>query len=121
MTKNRSYAFDFDGVIAQYEGFKGKDHLGEPNMPVVEAIRKIKSLGHKIIIYSTRGNDQLQKYCEKHNIPVDYYNHNPEVTGENPHKPIAYAYVDDRAICYRQQSSDELVEQILNFKAYWQE
>jgi hypothetical protein len=120
MDKTRPYAFDFDGVIAKYDGFKGVDHLGEPNEAVVAAIRKLSALGNKIIIYSTRGEEQLKEYCELHNIPVDYYNRNPEKEGVNIHKPIAYVYVDDRAVCYRGQSTDELVDEILNFKAYWQ-
>lgn len=120
MDKIRPYAFDFDGVIAQYDGFKGVDHMGEPNMVVVEAIRKLSALGHKIIIYSTRDNAKLEAYCQKHDIPVDYYNQNPEKEGENPHKPIAYVYVDDRAICYKGQSTEDLVDEILNFKAHWE-
>lgn len=118
--KERSYAFDFDGVIAQYEGFKGRDHSGKPIEAVVGAIRMLKQQGHKIIIYSTRGEEMLRKYCQENNIPVDYFNKNPEIEGENPGKPIAYVYVDDRTICYRGQSTEQLVEEILMFKAYWQ-
>lgn len=121
MEKLRSYAFDFDGVIAKYDGFKGVDHFGEPNKKVVDAIRQLNQLGHKIIIYSTRGEEGLKKYCTKNNIPVDYYNQNPELEGENPGKPIAYVYVDDRTVCYRDQSTEELVKEMLEFKAYWQE
>lgn len=120
MDKVRPFAFDFDGVIAKYDGFKGPDHFGEPNEAVVEAIRKLSSLGNKIIIYSTRSSADLEQYCKKHNIPVDYFNENPEKEGPNRHKPIAYVYVDDRAVCYRNQNAEELVDEILNFKAYWQ-
>ena len=120
MEKLRSYAFDFDGVIAQYDGFKGKDHFGEPNEVVVKAIRELKKAGHSIIIYSTRGEESLRKYCTLNNIPVDYYNINPKLEGENPGKPIAYVYVDDRAVCYRNQTTENLVNEILTFKAHWE-
>lgn len=120
MEKIRPYAFDFDGVIAKYEGFKGVDHFGEPNEVVVEAIRQLSTIGHKIIIYSTRGEESLRKYCLEHNIPVDYFNRNPEIEGENPGKPIAYVYIDDRTVCYRNQTTDELVKEILQFKAHWE-
>ncbi len=120
MEKLRPYAFDFDGVIAKYDGFKGVDHFGEPNEPVVEVIRQLSKTGHKIILHSTRGNDSLKKYCLKHDIPVDYYNENPELEGENRGKPIAYVYVGDRALCYRGQSADELLTEIKEFKAYWE-
>ncbi len=120
MEKVRSYAFDFDGVIAKYDGFKGRDHFGEPNEVVVATIRQLSEMGHKIILHSTRGEESMRKYCLDNNIPVDYFNRNPELEGENPGKPIAYVYVDDRAICYRGQTTEELVKEITEFKAHWE-
>lgn len=114
------YAFDFDGVIAQYSGFKGIHTTGEPNPEVVKAIRQLKAEGHKIIIFSTRGEALLRKYCSDHDIPVDYFNRNPELEGENPGKPISHVYIDDRSICYNGQTAEELVNQIKNFKTYWE-
>ncbi len=116
--KPRTYAFDFDGVIAQYDGFKGHDHFGEPIPATVEAIRTLKARGHKILIYSTRTNDSLKSYCEAHDIPVDYYNENPEVHTGSP-KPVAYLYIDDRAVRYDGQSADQLLEEIESFEVYW--
>ena len=86
--KTRTYAFDFDGVIAEYDGFKGADVVGKPIESVVEAIRKLKRQGHKVIIYSTRGEEVLKKYCAEHSIPIDYINHNPEKEGKNGLKAI---------------------------------
>ncbi|MCD5382424.1 MAG: hypothetical protein LR017_03915 [Candidatus Pacebacteria bacterium] len=119
--KKRSYAFDFDGVIAQYNGFKGSHHAEAPIAEVVQAMRLLKEEGHTTIVHSTRGTDFLKEYCESHDIPADYYNENPTLEGENPGKPIAYVYVDDRAVCYKGQSAEDLVAEIQNFKAYWQE
>ncbi len=118
--KSRTIAFDFDGVIAKYEGFKGGDHINEPIPAVVDTIKKLKEMGHKILIHSTRGNDFLKKYCEQFSIPVDFINRNPDLEGENPGKPIAFVYVDDRAVLFKGQSSDELVSEIINFKAHWE-
>lgn len=115
-----NYAFDFDGVIAQYTGYKGKDIAGEPVVEVVEAIRELKKRGHKIIVYgSTRDNDFLQAYCAKYEIPVDYFNENPEVEHSKGRKPVARVYVDDRALTYRGQSANDLVDEIENFEPYW--
>src|SRR3989344_5713793 len=102
MEKVRSYAFDFDGVIAKYDGFKGRDHFGEPNEVVVATIRQLSEMGHKIILHSTRGEESMRKYCLDNNIPVDYL------------------YVDDRAVCYRGQTTEELVKEITEFKAHWE-
>jgi hypothetical protein len=122
MKESRScnYAFDFDGVIAQYSGYKGKDQAGPPVMEVVDAIRQLKARGHKIIVYgSTRDNDFLKAYAEKYDIPIDYFNENPEVESSSGRKPVARVYVDDRALTYRGQSANDLVEQIENFEPYW--
>ncbi|MFA6095157.1 MAG: hypothetical protein WC757_04740 [Candidatus Paceibacterota bacterium] len=116
----RTVAFDFDGVIAKYEGFVGGDDVQEPNGEVVEAIKLLRQKGFKILIHSTRGDNFLEKYCEQFLIPFDYINQRPDKQGENPGKPIAYVYVDDRAICYKGEKADDLVTQIENFKAYWE-
>ena len=118
--KVRTIAFDFDGVIAKYEGFVSKDDVQEPITEVVKAMGLLREAGYKILIYSTRGDAFLRKYCEKFSVPFDYINHNPEKQGENPGKPIAWVYVDDRAINYGGQKAEKLVEEISKFKAYWQ-
>ena len=118
--KSRVFAFDFDGVIAQYEGFISETHTGEPIKEVIDAIRKLKENGHKILLHSTRSDELLKNYCIEHDIPFDYINKNPELEGANPGKPIAFVYVDDRAVRYTGQSSDELVSELESFKAYWQ-
>lgn len=121
MPKGRVIAFDFDGVIAKYTGFVSPDDVKEPILEVVETIKTLKERGYRILIHSTRGNEFLEKYCKKFSIPFDFINHNPEVQGENPGKPVAYVYVDDRAVRYNGQSAKELVSEIENFKVYWRE
>lgn len=112
-------AFDFDGVIAQYSGFVAKDDVQEPNPEVLKAITMLKEKGCKILVHSTRGDEFLRKYCERFNVPVDFINHRPDVEGENPGKPIAFVYIDDRNICYKGENAEKLVEEIINFAPYW--
>lgn len=114
-------AFDFDGVIAHYNGFTGDENVGEPNEEVVSVIRQLKEHGCTIIIHSTRGNDVLRNYCNTHNIPVDFINENPTLEGRNRGKPIATVYVDDRALNYHGQTADALLAEIKNFKVYWKD
>ncbi|HET9641753.1 MAG TPA: hypothetical protein VFP46_02820 [Candidatus Paceibacterota bacterium] len=117
----RVIAFDFDGVISQTNGFVHHFHSDEPNPKVVEAIKKLRAKGNLILIHTTRGDDFVRGYCEAHGIPFDYINRRPDVEGENPGKPIASVYVDDRALTYRDQDTDALVDEIERFKPYWQE
>ncbi|MEK7542957.1 MAG: HAD hydrolase family protein [Patescibacteria group bacterium] len=117
--RGRIIAFDFDGTIAQYNGFVSHSDVQEPVAETIKAMRLLKEKGFRILIYSTRGDEFIRKYCEKFSIPFDFINHNPEMQGENPGKPIAYAYVDDSAIRYTGQSAETLVSEVENFKAYW--
>jgi len=121
MPESPVIAFDFDGVVASYSGFAGKEDIQEPNAEVVRAIRMLKEKGCKILVHSTRGDEFIQKYCEQFSIPVDYINRRPDKQGDNPGKPIAYVYIDDRAICYKGENAETLISEIKNFKTYWQE
>jgi phosphoglycolate phosphatase-like HAD superfamily hydrolase len=118
--KSRVIAFDFDGVIAKYSGFITDDDIQEPVAEVLKAIHLLKEKGHKILIYSTRSDEFLKSYCEKFSIPVDYINRRPDKQGGNPGKPIAYVYVDDRSVLYKGENAEDLVSEITNFKAYWE-
>jgi len=118
--KAKTLAFDFDGVIAEYDGnFKGEGHAGKPLIEVVKAISILKEQGYKILIHSTRSSEVLKKYCEEYKIPADYYNNNPEDKTGNPGKPLASLYIDDRALLYKGQKAEELVKEILDFKVYY--
>jgi hypothetical protein len=118
--RQKVVAFDFDGVIANYKGFTTKDAVLEPRADVVNSMKQLRDKNFKILIHSTRGDEFLKKYCDTYDIPYDYINHRPDKQGDNPGKPIAYVYVDDRALSYQGQSTEELVSQIENFKSYWE-
>lgn len=119
-SKPRVVAFDFDGVIASYSGFVHGHDIKDPIPEVVQAIKTLKEKGYEIMVHSTRGDAFLKNYCEKFSIPFDHINRRGDLYGENPGKPIAFVYVDDRNICYKGQSAEDLVSEIVNFKAYWQ-
>ncbi|OGG36712.1 hypothetical protein A2110_00030 [Candidatus Jorgensenbacteria bacterium GWA1_54_12] len=117
--KGKIIAFDFDGVVAQYNGFVSHDDVQEPIAETIKAMNLLKEKGFRILIFSTRGTEFLKKYCERFSIPADFINDNPEMRGENPGKPVAWLYVDDRAIRYIGQTAETLVSEIEQFKAYW--
>lgn len=119
--KGRIIAFDLDGTIAKYNGFISAHDIQEPIEETVKAIQMLKEKGYRILIYSTRGDDFIKEYCERFSIPYDFINDNPEKRGENPGKPIAYLYIDDRAIQYSGQSAEELVSEIESFKPHWKD
>lgn len=106
MAITRAVCYDFDGVIARYDGWKGYDEIGLPNESARAPMIEHRKQGRKIIIFTARlwhedadgtkfkpsvirGRRQaLIQWLRYHCFPFD------ELHG----KPIAAAYVDDRGV-----------------------
>jgi adenylylsulfate kinase len=112
----RTIAVDFDGVIANYDGYKGPGVLGAPRDDVRQALHTLRREGWKIVIFTTRGWDEIERYLQQHDIPYDEYNRNSDYkTGG--HKPVADVYWDDRAVCYSGDATRD-IDQIRNFRTW---
>ena len=81
-------AVDFDGTLAEYDGWKG-DQLGEPVQPMLDRVRKWIDEGKEVRIFTARvgatgltvgthADDKdfamsqrilIQDWCEKHGLP----------------------------------------------------
>jgi len=112
----RTIAVDFDGVIADYDGWQGAGVLGQPRLDVVEALRVLSREGWKIVIHTTRGQDEIAAYLEHHAIPYDEVNRNSDYQTQGP-KPVADVYWDDRALRYTGDAQKDL-ELIRNFRTW---
>lgn len=102
---DKTIAIDLDGVILDYvDPWKGVAHFGDPIPGAAEAIGRLKELGYKIAIYTTRNNTMachnkgynaleltalVQARLEDGKIPYDFI---------SLFKPLARYYIDDRAI-----------------------
>jgi hypothetical protein len=95
----KTIAVDFDGVIADYDGWKGFGVLGPPRRDVVEALRLLDAEGWKIIIHTTRGEAEISAYLLQHAIPHQEINRNSDYRTKGV-KPVADVYWDDRAFRY---------------------
>ena len=116
MEDQLTIAVDFDGVIADYDGWNGQGVFGKPRLDVIKALTVLRSEGWKIVVYSSRGEDELRPYLIEHCVPFDEVNRNSShQTGGT--KPVATVYWDDRAFCY---SGDALrdVEMIRKFRTW---
>lgn len=95
-------AFDFDGVIATYDGWKGPDVFGEPIFYTIDLMDSLKVRGDRVIIWTTRKvTTELLQWLKKYNVVYDTINdnsHNPPDTSE---KPIFDVFIDDRAIGFK--------------------
>lgn len=102
---------DFDHTISPNGYSYKRQDLSIPPFPgCIETIQKIKSLGHKIFIFSCRankevvGNDivemktkEMEDYLKEHNIPYDTVFHD---------KPDYDVVIDDKAIRFSNNWND---------------
>ena len=112
----RTIAVDFDGVVAEYDGYKGFGVLGEPRRDVLEALLELRSEGWKIVIHTTRSEQEISGYLTGHGIPFDEINRNSDYNTSGP-KPVADLYWDDRALSYSGDARKDL-SSIRSFKTW---
>ena len=94
-------AVDFDGTLC----FSNWPELGEPNLPLIEYLRDQRSHGNKLILWTCRAGDALDRavaWCLEQHLTFDAVNDNlPEIVelyGNNSRKITCYYYIDDKAV-----------------------
>lgn len=109
----KTICFDFDGVIASYNGWKGFDVLGKPNQKVIDTMKRLKLMGYWIVIFTTRPATQIMiDWLKKYNVTYDDINRNRKSPVMTSCKPIYHAIIDDRAINYHGQSEMVLLKEL---------
>jgi hypothetical protein len=81
-------AIDFDGVLHDYSSGWTTIPTGPPLPGAKKAMEEFKARGFELIIYSCR-KMHIESWMRRHGIPYD---------GVALTKPMADAYIDDRAI-----------------------
>jgi len=88
----KSIVVDFDGIISEYQGWKGEFNYGKVIKKAYSCLKRAKKIGYRIIIFTSRNwieHAELEKYLNDNNICYDIL-----ICG----KPIGDIYIDDRAI-----------------------
>lgn len=62
---------DLDGTLAEYGGWRGPDHIGEPIPAMAFRVRKWLSDGHDVRIFTARATvpeqiPAVEAWCERH-------------------------------------------------------
>jgi hypothetical protein len=109
----KTVCLDFDGVLNNYTGWKGKDHLGEPKEGIKKFLEELSKKFDKIIIETTRDKLAVAVWLKKHGLSKYIINIYDK-------KPIATVYIDDRAIKFNGNFKYALKE-LEYFKTYWEE
>jgi hypothetical protein len=113
--KNKPFAaaFDFDGVLVEYDFWRGHRHYGRPIFQGLRLLRALKTDGCRIIIFTTRLNpyatgvfDPEADSKENKERLWDWFGEHgvrdciSEITGR---KPVADVYIDDRGVRYHRK------------------
>lgn len=56
----KTICIDFDGVLATYDGWKGRGDIGEPISGASEATQTLKKEGYTIIVFTTRKSEDVK-------------------------------------------------------------
>lgn len=111
--RQRAIAVDFDGVIADYSGWKGSGIFGPPRRDVLDVLKVLASEGWKIIVHTTRGPEEVVQYLVENRVPFHEINRNSSYQNMGA-KPVATVYWDDRGCRYSGDAYSDL-ETIRNF------
>lgn len=97
--KSKTIAVDLDGTIAEYDDWVNSDTFGNVREGAVEALTQLHNLGHRIVIWTDRGDtDKVKNYLEQNHVPFGWINESPNQPEGTSAKLIADLYIDDRAI-----------------------
>ncbi len=96
------YAIDFDGTLCESIW----PEIGEPNMALIEHLKKRRRQGNKIILWTCRVGERLQEavdWCKGYGLEFDAVNENlPEMIekyGNDSRKIFADCYFEDKSAC----------------------
>ena len=105
--------FDFDGVLCEYEGWRGHDNIGKPIKENIALVRELKNRDYRIKLSTTRLNpypfgehkeaDEWVQSGKAKEIIKDWLDSYDiltcfsEITG---YKPFGDIYIDDRGFYY---------------------
>lgn len=94
-------AVDFDGTLCEDK----YPEIGKPNKIMIQVIQRAKDSGDKIILWTCRNGEALDKaaeWCKQQGLEFDAINENlPEIQekwGGDTRKVWADVYIDDKAI-----------------------
>lgn len=76
MMEIKSIAVDLDGTLAEYHGWKGNDHIGDPIPEMMDRVHKWIAEGHEVSIFTARvsGEDSrsarfyIRRWLQGHNL-----------------------------------------------------
>lgn len=113
-------AVDFDGTLCTNKW----PEIGDPNLPLIEYLKKQQNLGNKVILWTCRTENLLVDavaWCASYGLYFNEVNRNlSEVItkmGGDSRKIFAHEYIDDRAVSldkFKEHADREKAKELLN-------
>lgn len=99
-------AVDLDNTLAEYDHWRGQDHIGKLIEPTRYLLQQLRIYGWKIILFTCRTNGMngetpaeqegiikfLESWMNDNEVPFDY------IARKEDGKVFAHVYLDDRAV-----------------------
>lgn len=114
-------AIDFDGVMAEYHGWKGEGIVGNPMPGVHSFLQVLQEKGWELVIHTTRSLRVVADWLEVQGLEEFFLM--DALSEESPYriagrKPHATVYLDDRALQFT-GDFDLALTKLEGFKPHW--
>lgn len=115
MKSVKTLALDFDGVMNTYHGWKGEDVMFNPAPGLNGFLNWCKANGWEVVVFTTRDPSRVREWLEQHFLSSYIF----DVTNT---KPLALAYVDDRAFRFTGSFEDIITAlDSMALKTHWEQ
>jgi hypothetical protein len=103
---------DLDGVLNQFDGFRGGEYFHPPQIGAGAFLERLNELGFEVVVFTVRWAPHVEAWLDEHGLARF-------VARVTDRKPPAHVFVDDRAVCF-QGDFEATLKQITNFRAHWE-
>lgn len=108
---SRTVCIDLNGVLDTYAGWQGEVTWHAPRDGAADFLRAIRARGFAVVVLTVRRPDEARRWLDRHGLAA-------YVDDVTDRKPPAFAYIDDRALCFRGTFADTLRE-LDAFRPHW--
>ena len=112
VTEPQIVCVDFNGVLDDYTGWKGADHLDQPRRGARAFLEELLARGYEIVIFTTSYEADRWAWVRAHGFE-------PLITAITDRKPAAHVFATIAPCAFAAISSPRFAKSIV-FAAHWE-